>query len=205
MCSLCFSAGVSLDRQRTENSLELYHTHPPPTLARPSSCLNHPSPVDPPLCLHLIPSPPLSTGLAFTLSSLRPLHLQLRAFLILHTSSTHKPLHLVTALLQSPYQCKCSAIILSVSLSFCILSAPWAPGLTGPYRPLWAPCHYLYVDCLFCGDHHCTARGPSHCWAELNWAELSWAVRSCTVPPCVSTPVCGVYEQGEYSTVRHAV
>ncbi len=148
----------------------------------------------------LSPAPPLSAGLAFVHPLSARFICSSKRFPSSRTPLPHKPLHLVIALLQSPYKCKCSAIILSLSV-FSLLPEPLAS--LAPFWSLWAPRHYLYVDCLFCGDHHCTARGPSHCWTELSWA--GWAAWSCTVLPCLITHLCSVDEQGEYSTVWHAV
>lgn len=146
MWSFCIPAGApgwAEGLLLTETSLELYR--PSFTSAWSFFCLSPSSPVDPSL-------PTLSAAASphwpvLHLSPFRPLHVQLKAVLIL----PHKPLHLVKASLQSIYQCKRSAIILSLSL-FCSLSP-------GPLWPSLAPSHYLYVDCLFCGDHLSTSRG----------------------------------------------
>lgn len=76
---MCVSPGVSLDFPLTENSLELYPPHPPPSVrpgCPPVGCINHPSPT-------------LSLLSLFTCSSQR-------------FSSSRKPLHPDKALLQTP-------------------------------------------------------------------------------------------------------
>lgn len=136
MCSMCFSAGVSLDGQRTSPSLktlELYH--PSFTSARPSSCLIYSSPVDPRSAPSLSPAHPLSTGLAFACP--------LSARFICSSKRFHPPQLLCPI---SPFtwsklcfnliQHKCSAITLSLSL-FSLLPEPLAsPAPTGPSGPL---------------------------------------------------------------------
>lgn len=114
-----------------------------------------------------------------------PLHLQLKAlFVLLDTPLPHKPLPLVKALLQSLYQCKCSAIVLFLD-SLCSLS-PWPHWhLLAPLAPLslflcWLP--LLWRAPLY---------RPSHCWAELSCAS------------CIITHVqCGWTGRVQYSVTR---
>lgn len=177
----------------TKTSLELYH--PSFTSAWSFSCLtNH---------HHWTASfPTLSPAASLHwpglhLSPLSPLHLQLKAVLILHHSSALRAL--------SPGQSSISVslpmqMLSHNSLFFCILlpEPPASLALTGPPGP---PSHFLCVDCLLWFDHQCEAPHT----AELNWTELSWANLSCTVLPCLTSHMCSVDEQGEYSTVWRAV
>lgn len=110
-CLLFVSLGVSLDGQRTDlPPTKFTGAFVPPTPSlQPSSCPIHASPVDP----HIIHSSPSLQCLA-----LHRFTQQLKSLLIFLTPSAQKLLHLVRALLQSLYHCRCSAIILS------LLSAP---------------------------------------------------------------------------------
>lgn len=98
--------------------------------------------------------------------------------------------HVSPGPLQSLYQCK---FFSHNSLWF--YPAPWAPGLSSPYWPFWAPSHHLCVDCLFCGDQHFTARGPSHCWTRLSCAKLY----------CASLPRITYVQRGWTGWVQYSV
>lgn len=95
-------------------------------------------------------------------------------FLSSRTPLPHKPSHLVKALLQSPYQCKCSAIILS-------LSAPWAPGLTGTLLVPLGPSSLSLCRLPLLWWPPLYSKRPL---TLLNWTELSWL--SCVKLYCAS-------------------